>query len=145
MAIRLAIRLFLGTALCVSVLMACSSTQAAITAGATCDDFAANPVIEQSRTIEQGADLLIVLCSNPSTGFSWGDPQVGDTTVVELASRTYAEPEASALPIVGQAGGEILTIRGAASGTTTLSIRYGQPWAGGAESDWSYVLDITVR
>jgi predicted secreted protein len=140
----MAIRLFLSTTLCVSVLMACSSAQSATTAGATCDEFAATPAIEQSRTIEKGADLLIVLCSNPSTGFAWADPQVGDTAVVELVSRTYVAPEESAPPIVGRAGGEVLTIRGAASGTTTLSIRYARPWAGGAEGDWSYVLDITV-
>ncbi len=144
MKVRLAIRSFLGTALCVSVLMACSSTQATTTAGATCDEFAANPVIQQSRTVEKGSDLLIVLCSNPSTGYAWAEPQVGDTTVVELVSRTYAAPEQSPAPIVGQAGGEILTIRAVAPGTTTLSIRYGQPWAGGAQGDWSYVLDITV-
>lgn len=139
------IRLFLATALCISVLLGCSSSPAATAAGASCDEFAANPAIEQARTIDKGADLLIVLCSNPSTGYAWDEPLVGDTAVVELVSRTYAAPDASAAPIMGQAGGEILTIRGAASGTTTLSIRYGQPWAGGAEGDWTYELDITVR
>ncbi|HEX5148061.1 MAG TPA: hypothetical protein VFW02_03190, partial [Candidatus Limnocylindrales bacterium] len=66
----MAARATLATLLCASVLMACSGTAAGDPAGATCDQFGATPSIEQSRTIEAGTDLQVVLCSNPTTGFA---------------------------------------------------------------------------
>ena len=140
----MAIRSFLVAMLCASALAACSPPQAAGPAGATCEGFGSTPSITQSRTIDAGADLTLVLCSNPSTGYSWDDPVIGDPAVVEVVNRTYQSPEGSALPIVGAAGGEVLTIRGLAPGTTTLTLRYRQPWEGGAVSEWTYSLEVTV-
>lgn len=141
----MAVRSVLATILCAAVLAACSTTDAAEPAGATCDQFAASPTIEQTRTIKAGADLTVVLCSNPSTGFSWGEPQVGDASVVRLADRTYHESGATTLPIVGAAGADVLTVHGVAAGTTTLTVTYGQPWAGGVQDEWTYRVTVTVR
>ena len=141
----MAVRSFLATIFCLSLLAACAGTEAADTAGATCDQFRATPAIEQSRAIEVGTDLVIVLCSNPSTGFSWGDPQISDTSVVRLIDRIFRAAGESSAPIAGAPGDEVLTIRAVASGTTTLSIGYGQPWAGGTQGEWTYDLTVTVR
>jgi predicted secreted protein len=140
-----AIRSFLMTLLCASTLAACSSTQAADPAGATCEGFGSTPSITQSRTIDAGADLTVVLCSNPSTGYSWDDPVIGDPAVLEVVDRAYRAPDQGALPIVGAAGGDVLTVRGLEPGTTTLSLRYGQPWEGGAQGEWTYTLEVTVQ
>lgn len=137
-------RSLLATLVGVFVLAACTEAPAAEPAGATCDQFASTPAIEQSRTIEAGADLTVVLCSNASTGFAWGDPEIGDPAVLRLVDRTFREPEASP-PIVGAPGTEILTIRGVAAGTTTLTTSYDQPWAGGTKGEWTYTLDVIVR
>lgn len=141
----MAIRSFLMTLVCAAALTACSATQAARPAGATCEQFAAAPAITQSRAIEVGADLTVVLCSNPSTGFVWDVPQLADAVVLEVVDRTYHAPDRGSLPIIGAAGGEVLTVRGLEPGTTTLSLRYGQPWEGGAQSEWTYTLEVTVR
>jgi predicted secreted protein len=135
----------LATLLCASALTACSTTQASEPLGATCDQFRTTPTIQQSRVITAGTHVKVVLCSNPSTGFAWEEPQLGDTTVVRLVDRTYQAPDGASLPIVGSAGGEILTIRGLAAGATTVSIRYSQPWAGGTKGEWTYSLSVTVR
>ena len=37
-------------------------------------------VVEQSQRIAAGADVTVILCSNPSTGFSWDEPQLGDSS-----------------------------------------------------------------
>ena len=95
--------------------------------------------------IAAGTGVRIVLCSNPSTGFSWEEPRLGDTSVLQLVDRTYQAPDGPNLPVVGAAGGEILTVRGLAAGTTTLSIRYSQPWAGGTKGEWTYSLSVTVK
>jgi predicted secreted protein len=126
-------------------LAACSATDAAEPAGATCDQFGASPTIEQTRSIDAGADLAIVLCSNPSTGFSWGDPRIVDGSVIRLGGRAFHESQTTTLPIVGAAGADVLTVHGTAAGTTTLTITYGQPWAGGVQDQWTYQLTVTVR
>jgi predicted secreted protein len=141
----MAVRSLLRTLVWTVALAACAAPAATEPAGATCDQFASTPSIAQSRTIESGTELTVVLCSNPTTGFAWGDPEIGDTAVLQLVDRAYRAPEESSLPIAGAAGGEILTIQGLAAGTTTLSIGYGQPWAGGVQDEWTYVLSVTVQ
>ncbi len=138
------IRSMLVTLLCASVVAACAETPVAEASGATCDQFASTPTIEQSRTIDVGTQFAVVLCSNPSTGFAWGDPEIGDAGVLRLVDRTFQTPQASP-PIVGAPGSDILTVRGVASGTTTLTVRCGRPWAGGTQDEWSYTLTVTVR
>jgi predicted secreted protein len=141
----MAIRPVLATLLVAVVLAACSATDAAEPAGATCDQFAASPTIEQARSLDVGADLTVVLCSNPSTGFSWGEPQIADPSVIRIGGRTFHESGSTTLPIVGAAGADVLTVHGAAAGTTVLTIAYGQPWAGGVQDEWTYRLTVTVR
>jgi inhibitor of cysteine peptidase len=141
----MAIRSFLALLMCGSVLAACSGSRAAEPLGATCDQLQSTPTVEQSAVIAAGSDAMIFLCSNPSTGFSWGEPQIGDVTVLQLVDRTYQAPDGASLPVVGAAGGEVLTIRAVAAGTTTLSIQYGQPWEGGTKGAWTYRLSVTVE
>lgn len=131
----MAVRSLLSTLVCASTLFACSATAGAEPAGATCEQFQSTPSIQQTRAIAVGADLTIVLCSNPSTGYSWGEPQIGDASVLKLVDRTVRAPAEASLPIVGAAGAEVVTLRGQTAGTTTLSIGYGQPWAGGAQGE----------
>jgi predicted secreted protein len=86
-----------------------------------------------------------VLCSNPSTGFAWDAPQIADAALLEVVDRAYQAPDQATLPLIGAAGGDVLTVRGLEPGTTTLSLRYGQPWEGGAQGEWTYSLEVTVR
>jgi predicted secreted protein len=139
-----ALRSFLAMVACASALAACSSAQAAEPLGATCDQFQSTPTVEQSGDIAAGIDFTVVLCSNPSTGYTWDDPQIGDTGVVTLVDRTYQAPGGT-LPIVGAAGGDVLKFHAVAAGKTTVAVSYGQPWAGGARGEWTYRLTITVR
>jgi predicted secreted protein len=138
-------RAFLAALLCASAVAACASTQAAEPLGATCDQFQATPTIEQTGTVPAGDDVTVILCSNPSTGFAWDEPLIGDTGVLELANRTYQAPDTASLPIVGAAGGEVLTFRAVAAGTTTVTITYSQPWPEGTKAAWTYRLSVTVE
>jgi predicted secreted protein len=138
-------RAFLAALLCASAVAACSATQAAEPLGATCDQFQSTPTIEQSSTTAAGSDITVILCSNPSTGFAWDEPQIDDTAVLELADRTYQAPDGASLPIVGAAGGEVLTFHAVAAGTTTVTITYSQPWPDGTKGAWTYQLSVTVQ
>jgi predicted secreted protein len=141
----MAIRSFLVLIMCGLVLAACSGSRAAEPLGATCDQFQSTPTVDESAVVAAGSDVKVVLCSNPSTGFSWGEPQIGDTTILELVDRAYVAPDGASLPVVGAAGGEVLTLRALAAGTTTLLIEYGQPWEGGTKGAWTYRLSVTVE
>jgi inhibitor of cysteine peptidase len=141
----MASRAFLAALLCASALAACTATQAAEPLGATCDQFQSTPTIEQTGTMAAGGDVKVILCSNPSTGFAWDEPQIGDSSVLQLAGRTYQAPDGASLPIVGAAGGEVLTLHALAPGTTTLSVTYSQPWPGGTKEAWTYRLAVTVK
>jgi predicted secreted protein len=140
----MAFRAFLSSLLLVSALAACSSAQAS-ELGATCEQFQKTPTVQQSAEVGVGRDLTIVLCSNATTGYSWGEAVVADPSIASVVSQSYAEPAASSLPVVGQAGGEVVQLRAVTPGTTTMTLSYGQPWAGGAKSAWSYELTLTVR
>jgi predicted secreted protein len=141
----MAIRSFLVLIMCGSVLAACSGSRAAEPLGSTCDQFQSTPTVDQSAVVAAGSDVKVVLCSNPSTGYAWGEPQIGDPTVLELVDRAYVAPDGASLPVVGAAGGEVLTLRAVAAGTTTLVILYGQPWEGGTKGAWTYRLSVTVE
>jgi predicted secreted protein len=138
-------RSFLALLICVSGLAACSTTQASEPLGATCDQLQSARVVEQTEKIATGAEITVILCSNPSTGFTWDEPQLGDPSVLRVVDRTYRAADGTSLPIVGAAGGEVLTLRGLVAGTTTLSIGYGQPWAGGTKGELAYRLSVTVE
>ena len=141
----MALRTFLATLLCASALAACSATQAAEPLGATCDQFSSTPSVEQSVVVTSGTDVKIELCSNPTTGFSWEDPQVRDAGVIRFVDRSYQAPGATSLPVVGAAGGEVVTLHALAAGATTVSLSYSQPWSGGTKGVWTYHLSVTVK
>jgi len=136
---------FFFALICAFALAACSGTQGSAPLGATCDQFQATSSIEQSASRAVGSEVTVVLCSNPSTGFSWEEPQVGDATVISLVNHVYRAPDSASLPVVGAAGGEVITLRTLAAGTTTVSTRYSQPWTGGTKGEWTYKLTVTVH
>lgn len=123
---------------------ACQSTTAQAQVGATCEQFGQTPTMTQSAQIGVGDELGIGLCSNPSTGYAWEQPEIADASVVKLVDSTYHAPGAS-LPVVGAAGGHVLTVRGLAAGQTTILVRYSRPWAGGEKGTWTYTLNLVVR
>jgi predicted secreted protein len=141
----MSLRSLLATLLCASALTACAATQASDPLGGSCETFQATKSVEQSAALTAGSDARIFLCSNPSTGFSWGEPRVGDASVLQVVDRAFQAPGAASNPIVGAAGGEVLLVRGLKTGTTTLSLGYGQPWAAGTKDEWTYTLSVTVR
>ena len=48
-----------------------------------------------------GSKLIVEIPSNPSTGFSWTEADIADTTVIKLDESNYVTPEGQ---VVGAAG-----------------------------------------
>ena len=106
-----------------------------------CEAFETTPEQATAADLAVGADLVVALCSNASTGYTWSDPQVGDSSIVTLVGST-SEPPAS--PIPGAPGTQSFTFRGGSAGTTTISFSYDQPWNGGTKGAWTLVIDVVV-
>lgn len=113
--------------------------------GASCDQFGAQKSITQTTELSVGDQVKVTLCSNPTTGFSWQEPEVSDAATVSLADKSFGAPVSGAAQVVGAAGTDHITLKATAKGTSTIVLRYSQPWAGGISSEWTYTLTVTVR
>ena len=128
------------------VAFGCTSASApAAEMGASCDQFGAQKNITQSTEVSVGDQIKVLLCSNPSTGFVWQEPEISDTAVVGLVDKTFVAPVAGTAQVVGASGTDSITLKATSKGTSTVVLRYSQPWDGGISSEWTYTLTATVR
>ena len=88
-----------------------------------------------------GGTFTIRLCTNPSTGYAWGDPVVAPASMVALTDRA-TEVASPALP--GASSTDVITFRASAAGTATVTFAYGQPWPGGSKDAVRVTLTIVV-
>jgi len=128
------------------VAIGCTSASAkSAEMGASCDQFAAQKSITQTTEMAVGDQVKVALCSNPTTGFAWQEPEISDTAAVSLADKSFGAPVAGSGQVVGAAGTDNITLKATAKGTSTVVLRYSQPWVGGTSSEWTYTLTVTVR
>jgi predicted secreted protein len=141
-----AIRSLLGLLVIGLVATGCTSANAKTAdMGASCDQFGTQKSITQTTEVSVGDQVRVTLCSNPTTGFAWQKPEISDTAAVSLADKSFGAPVAGAAPVVGAAGTDDITLKATAKGTSTVVLRYSQPWAGGISSEWTYTLTVTVK
>jgi predicted secreted protein len=141
-----AVRPLLGLLVIGLVATGCTfATAKAAEIGVGCDQFAAQKSITQTTEMSVGDQVKVTLCSNPSTGFAWQEPEISDAGVVSLVDKSFSAPVAGESPAVGAAGTDSITLKATAKGTSTVVLRYSQPWPGGTSSEWTYTLTVTVR
>jgi len=111
----------------------------------TCDEFAAaqDPVSGKSPLgreawVRVGSTVTFTLCSNASTGFSWGTLKY-DHAALALTKRLSSPPKT---PMPGAAGTERWTFKVLRATTSSVSVQYSRPWAGGEKSVWSLTLKV---
>ena len=73
-----------------------------------------------------GAKFLIILESNPTTGYRWEVAEM-DESVLELLSTEYDADSKSPL-VVGSGGAETFSFKAIGSGETTLKLVYHRTW-----------------
>ena len=141
-----ALRPLLGLLVIGLVATGCSfATVKAAEMGVGCDQFAAQTSITQTTEMAVGDQLKVTLCSNPTTGFAWQEPEISDAAIVSLIDKSFSAPVAGESPAVGAAGTDSITLKATAKGTSTVVLNYSQPWPGGTSSEWTYTLTVTVR
>jgi predicted secreted protein len=111
----------------------------------SCDEFAAvqDPVtgkaaLAREAWIRVGSTVTMTLCSNASTGFSWGAPKYTHAALA-LKKHWTAAPKV-AMP--GAAGTESWTFTVLRATTSTVSLQYSRPWPGGEKAVWTLSLRV---
>jgi len=112
----------------------------------SCDEFLANHTISKDIQLLAGESVTVALCSNPTTGFQWGEAQIADSNIVTQTDRKFVDPsQAGGQPLLGAAGQDVWTFKAVKKGSTTISVSYGRPWEGGEKGEWTFNLTITVK
>jgi inhibitor of cysteine peptidase len=127
------------------LLLACApAAKPGATVTVTCDQFSKQAHIVQDVTATVDSTITVTLCSNPTTGFQWGEQtQIGNTQVLKQTSYKMVGPANTGM--VGAPGNEVWTFQALQAGTSTVSFSYSRPWAGGEKGVETFKLNVTVK
>jgi predicted secreted protein len=111
----------------------------------SCDEFYRLRDVQMAIEAPLGRTFTVTLCSNPSTGFSWGEAVISAPGILTEVGREYDARGGEEPPAPGTPGVEIWTLEGLQPGESAVTIEYGQPWEGGSKAEWTFVLTVTVK
>ena len=99
----------------------------------------------QEVTIDAGKILVLILESNPTTGFSWelSEP-IGENLLALIESR-YEPGADTGTGLVGAGGTEVWTFGTLAAGETTITMEYSRPWDGGEKAAQTFEVSVTIK
>jgi len=110
----------------------------------SCEEFGMQKNITQEVEIQHPSSQIVILCSNPTTGFQWTDPiQISDKTVIYQYEHNFVPPEDE--NAVGAPGKDVWTFKTLKQGTSTITFDYSRPWEGGEKGEWTFTLVVTVK
>ena len=122
-------------------LLGCARAAGQASVAVSCDEFTKEPAITRELEVPAGSSFTLTLCSNPSTGFQWEEPEVtGDA--VELVDHEFVAPSTDK---VGAPGQEVWTFKALNKGRSTVSLAYSRPWEGGEKGEWKFELAVVVK
>jgi predicted secreted protein len=118
----------------------------ATTADIACDQFDKSPNVTASVDAPVGNVVVLTVCSNPTTGFSWSPATSSEPSVAVPGSWVMQSPAASTdTPMAGAPTTEVLTIAADSAGTAKITASYDQPWDGGTKGAWTLELAVNVK
>jgi len=126
-------------------LLACTPAAApGATVTVTCEQFSQKAHIVQDVTAAAGSTITVTLCSNPTTGFQWGEQaQISNTQVLKQTSSKMLAPANTGM--VGAPGNQEWTFEALQAGASTVSFSYSRPWEGGEKDVQTFKLTVTVK
>ena len=111
-----------------------------------CDSFMNRKHITGEIEIAADGKLTVVLCSNPTTGFSWSESAaIDDTSVIKQVNHEFIGPDSDPPPPPGTPGQEVWTFEASKAGKIAVYMEYSRPWEGGEKAEWTYTLTVTAR
>lgn len=93
-------------------------------------EFLAGPSsLHLTGSINEGQLFVIVLDSNPSTGYSWEVAEIDEKILRQVGKSEFRQESG----LLGAPGKQILRFEAVAAGYTTLKLIYHRPWEKGVE------------
>ena len=133
-----------AVAILVAILIGCSPSPQKSSLEFSCDDFMSQHHITREVSVKTGDTFTVTLCSNPSTGFLWGETaQISDPAVLQQLSHEFISPEET--EAMGVPGKDVWTFKALKKGSGTISLEYSRPWEGGEKGEWTFRLDVTIN
>jgi inhibitor of cysteine peptidase len=98
-----------------------------------------------SIELEKGEEIVILLDSNPTTGYSWIPGEEIDTNIVTLTDSKFIQTETEK-ELVGSGGREVFTFEAKNSGQTEIILYYQRPWEKAELKDeFIFNIEVTVK
>ncbi|HXH21183.1 MAG TPA: protease inhibitor I42 family protein [Dehalococcoidia bacterium] len=94
--------------------------------------------------IAKGGEIMVVLSSNASSGFSWAVLEPLPDQLRLQGEPEYVPPR-GASPAAGAPGEQVFTFRAAKSGTAELRLSYRRPFDSSAAPAETFAATIVVR
>ncbi|MFN8621963.1 MAG: protease inhibitor I42 family protein [Chloroflexota bacterium] len=121
----------------------------AVTVAIDCAAFDASNKATAAVTAPVGSTVVLTVCSNASTGYTWRKPVSSEPAIAvpgAFVDQQVPAPTGDNPPIVGAPGAQVLSIAADASGTAVVSAKYQRPWEKKqAKSAWTFQLTVTVE
>jgi len=107
----------------------------------TCDDLSptgsgVKSIVSRTVVTPVGGTVRLIICSNPSTGFSWGMVSLDTLHLLRVGHTT--QPGRG----IGAAGTETWSLRLTNGGVGRATLVYSQPWRGGEKAAWTLLLTV---
>jgi len=112
----------------------------------TAEDFGREAHVLRQVEVNAGQVFTIALDSNVTTGFQWTEQaNIADTAILKQTAHSYIAPRAVDDQVTGMSGIEEWTFAAGQTGTTTMTLRYSRPWAGGEKDVRTFELTAVVK
>jgi predicted secreted protein len=98
--------------------------------------------VARTVSVAVGEPFQIILCSNPSTGFSWEEPVISGSANATVVERQTAPASES---MAGASGSDTFTFRAGSVGAATIDFSYSRPWEGGEKGAWKVTVKVDVN
>lgn len=131
----------LALILLISTLAGCGPAAASLTAESGIQLSAADS--GRTVTMKVGDHLVVELDANPSTGYTWEIGEADSSIIKQVGETEYKS--ASATPMPGQGGTQVLRFQAVGSGSTTLKLIYHRPWETGVAPINTFTVQVTVQ
>lgn len=114
----------------------------AVSLSIDCDAFVATPDAIASVDVPVGDVVLLDVCSNGATGFTWTPATTSDPAVAVPGTWVTWAPDDTGM--AGAPGTAWLTITADSAGSAVITSSYDRPWEGGEKGVWTLALTINV-
>jgi inhibitor of cysteine peptidase len=139
--------LILLSALALMLLLSSCAAPAAREIDIDCDAFFDMPDQVDRIEVSNGDTFNVTLCSNPTTGYNWGEvADISDGEVIRQDHQGFNAPGAGGdPPVAGAAGTHTWTFSALLAGESVISFAYSQPWEGGEKNAWTFTLTVVGK